>query len=316
MTIYAAGVVCWREHEVKLIVALVHREKYQDWGFPKGKLDPGEFLPQTAVREVEEEAGFRVRLGRKLGVINYQVGNGQDKEVHYWASRVTDKALNKQKFTPNQEIAKVEWIEAKQALTLLSYEHDQKLMADVIALHKKKELETRALIILRHAKATPRGDWAGQEAKRPLLPEGLQQAQRLIPLIAAYGPKRVITSPWRRCHDTIAPYAQSAKRTLIERHQLTEFSNQRKPARTLDVVMDLIGTSRSGLICTHRPALPSALRPFILSAPKELREQIAQGATLAPAEFLVLRLSISGKFRVVGVERCGLEQEVSEEAEH
>ena len=62
MTIYAAGIVCWREENGKLEVALVHREVYKDWGFPKGKLDPGEQLPQTAVREVFEEAGFKVRL--------------------------------------------------------------------------------------------------------------------------------------------------------------------------------------------------------------------------------------------------------------
>ena len=61
MKIYAAGVVCWREQDGKLEVALVHREVYKDWGFPKGKLDPGEQLPQTAVREVLEESGFKVQ---------------------------------------------------------------------------------------------------------------------------------------------------------------------------------------------------------------------------------------------------------------
>ena len=120
----------------------MHREVYKDWGFPKGKLDPGEQLPQTAVREVLEESGFKVRLGRKLGVIKYQVGEGLDKEVHYWASKVTPKAISKQKFLPNKEIAKVEWIAAKEALELLSYEHDQNLMKQVIQLHKAKELET------------------------------------------------------------------------------------------------------------------------------------------------------------------------------
>ena len=207
MTIYAAGVVCWREQDGKLELALVHREVYKDWGFPKGKLDPGEQLPQTAVREVMEEAGFKIRLGRKLGVIKYKVGDGLDKEVHYWASKVTAKAIAKQKFLPNQEIAKVEWVTAKKALTLLSYEHDRNLLEQVIQLHKAKELETRALIILRHAKATLRSEWKGEEAKRPLLPEGKKQAKALVPLIAAYGPRRLVTSPWARCHATIAPYA-------------------------------------------------------------------------------------------------------------
>jgi 8-oxo-dGTP diphosphatase len=308
VTIYAAGVVCWREVDNKLQVALVHREKYQDWGFPKGKQDPGELLPQTAVREVMEEAGIKVRLGRKLGVIEYLVGENENKEVHYWASKVTDKALHKQKFTPNQEIAKVEWVDAKAALSLLSYDHDQKLMADVIELHKKRELETRALIILRHAKATPRTEWKGEEAKRPLLAEGKQQAKQLSEVLAAYGPKRLVTSPWARCQATVAPYAKKEKRTLIERHQLTELATSKKPTRTLDVVMDMIGTSKSGLICTHRPALPSVLKPFANIAQKDLSTQITAGSTLDPAEFMVLRLSIHGKLRVLGVERCGSEE--------
>lgn len=306
MTIYAAGVVCWREQDGKLEVALVHREVYKDWGFPKGKLDPGEQLPETAVREVLEESGFKVRLGRKLGVINYQVGEGLDKEVHYWASRVTDKAIAKQKFVPNKEIAKVEWIAAKEALTLLSYEHDQNLLQQVIQLHKAKELETRALIVLRHAKATVRSEWKGQEAKRPLLSEGKLQAKALIPLIAAYGPRRLITSPWVRCHDTIAPYSEARKQKLIERHQLTELGNKKRPARTQDVVTDLLGTSKSGLICSHRPALPSILQPFSAMAAKDLRKEIEAGSALEPAEFLVLRITLSAKPKVVGVERCSL----------
>ena len=306
MTIYAAGVVCWREQDGKLEVALVHREVYKDWGFPKGKLDPGEQLPETAVREVLEESGFKVRLGRKLGVINYQVGEGLDKEVHYWASRVTEKAIAKQKFVPNKEIAKVEWIAAKEALTLLSYEHDQNLLQQLIQLHKGKELETRALIVLRHAKATVRSEWKGQEAKRPLLSEGKLQAKALIPLIAAYGPRRLITSPWVRCRDTIAPYSEARKQKLIERHQLTELGNKKRPARTQDVVTDLLGTSKSGLICSHRPALPSILAPFAAMATKDLRKEVEAASTLAPAEFLVLRITLSAKPKVVGVERCSL----------
>ena len=306
MTIYAAGVVCWREQDGKLELALVHREVYKDWGFPKGKLDPGEQLPQTAVREVMEEAGFKIRLGRKLGVIKYKVGDGLDKEVHYWASKVTAKAIAKQKFLPNQEIAKVEWVTAKKALALLSYEHDRNLLEQVIQLHKAKELETRALIILRHAKATLRSEWKGEEAKRPLLPEGKKQAKALVPLIAAYGPRRLVTSPWARCHATIAPYAEARKQKLIERHQLTELGNKKRPARTQDVVNDLLGTSKSGLLCSHRPALPSILVPFAAMASKDLRKEIEAGSTLSPAEFLILRITLSGKPKVVGVERCSL----------
>ena len=138
------------------------------------------------------------------------------------------------------------------------------------------------------------------------MPEGKQQATALIPLIAAFGPKRLITSPWVRCHDTIAPYAEARKQKLIERHQLTELGNKKRPVRTQDVVHDLLGTSKSGLICSHRPALPSILAPFAAMAPKDLRKEIEEGSTIAPSEFLVLRITLSAKPKVVGVERCSL----------
>jgi len=303
VTIYAAGILCWREKGSEVEVLVVHREKYDDWGFPKGKQDPGELLPQTAVREVHEEAGIKVKLGRKLSVINYQVGSEQ-KEVHYWASKVKAKTAKKQKFSPNEEIAKVDWIGANKALTLLSYGHDRQLLLTALELHSKKELETRALIVLRHAKATPRSDWKGEEAKRPLLPEGLAHAKSLPPLLAAYGPKVLITSPWKRCHDTISPYAKQSKKTLVERSQLTELSNKRRPVSTKKVVEHLLGVSKSGLICTHRPALPSVLEPLAQSADQGLKAAILDAASLKPGDFVVLRLTMGAKPRVIDVERC------------
>ncbi len=303
MTIYAAGVVPWRETKSGIEVLLVHREYYNDWGFPKGKQDPGELLPETAVRELKEEAGLSVKLGRKLDIIRYQVGD-QDKEVHFWASKVKDKAIKKQKFEANAEIAKCEWVKAEQAMELLSYEHDRNLLQLCLQLHKEKELETRAVIILRHAKATLRSDWKGEEANKPLLPQGMVQAKRLANLLAAYGPKELVTSPWKRCHDTIEPYAKKTKRTLVERGQLTELSSKRRPLSTKKVVASLLGDSNSGLICTHRPALPNVLEPLASAASKDLKKHIMEATALKPGDFIVLRLTLGSKPRVVSAEWC------------
>lgn len=303
MTIYAAGVVCWREQKGKLEVLLVHREKYQDWSFPKGKQDSGESLPETAVREVLEETGIKLRLGRKISVIRYTLSNNEDKEVHYWASKLKAKAIKKSEFAPNEEISKLKWLSAVDAIQKLSYQHDQELLQEVIGLHKNRELETRALIILRHAKATPRADWKGPEAKRPLLPEGKQQAKRLVNLLNCYGPKRLVTSPWARCEQTINPYAKAMKKTIIQRSQLTELTSTLSPRKTIHAVESLFDSTKSALICSHRPALPTITKTLATKAASDVKDQLLAATTLEPAEFIVLRLTMGTRPKFVAIER-------------
>jgi 8-oxo-dGTP diphosphatase len=307
MAVFAAGVVCWREQKGNLEVLLVHREKYKDWSFPKGKQDPGELLPETAVREVFEETGIRLKLGRKLSLVQYQIDSGDTKEVHYWASKLKPKAWKKSEFEPNEEIAKLKWLAAGDALSTLSYSHDQDLLKEVVELHSLGQLETRALIILRHAKATPRPDWNGAEAKRPLLPEGKMQAKRLIKLLNAYSPKRLVTSPWTRCDQTVEPFAKASKRKIIYRSQLTELSSVLSPRKTISAVEALFDSTKSALICSHRPALPTITKTLASRASGETREQILAATTLEPAEFIVLRLSMGKKAKFVSAERIKLE---------
>jgi 8-oxo-(d)GTP phosphatase len=310
VTVFAAGVICWREVKGETLFALVHREKYNDWGFAKGKQDPGEELCETAVREVREELGIKIKLGRKISTIHYELANGEDKEVHYWASKVTEKAVRKSDFVPNAEISQVEWHNAKTALKLLSYAHDKALLKEVLELAKEKELETRALIVLRHAKATPRSDWTKGEKTRPLLPKGEQQAYRLVVQLASYGPKKLITSPWKRCKDTVLPYAKATHRQLLERSQLSEYSAEKNPKKAKRLIEDIFEGTESTLICTHRPALPKVLDAISQHARVDLKPAIAEAATLDPGAFIVIRLSMDKKPRVVSIERISQDAQV------
>jgi 8-oxo-dGTP diphosphatase len=115
----AAGGVVVRDG----LVLLVHRPRYDDWSFPKGKLDPGESFEEAALREVEEETGVRADLGLELPATRYEV-RGRPKLVRYWL--MTPEAETD--FVPNDETDELRWATPDEARGLLSYAHDRELL--------------------------------------------------------------------------------------------------------------------------------------------------------------------------------------------
>src|ERR1700723_576757 len=125
--IKAAGAVAWRPGpDGRPEILLVHRRKYDDWSLPKGKVEPDEPLPVTAVREVLEEGGARLALGRRLISVRYKVG-GRPKRVHYWVARVMSVDEHA---VPNNEIDEVAWVPASQVEERVSYVRDHGVLAD------------------------------------------------------------------------------------------------------------------------------------------------------------------------------------------
>ena len=122
----ASGGVVWRRANGGLEVAVVHRPKYDDWSFPKGKLVPGETWEEAALREVEEEVGLRCRLGHELPPTSYRDPKGRAKVVRYWMMEPLDG-----EFAPSREVDEMRWLPAREARDVLSYEHDRELLREV-----------------------------------------------------------------------------------------------------------------------------------------------------------------------------------------
>jgi 8-oxo-dGTP diphosphatase len=104
-------------------VVLVHRPKYDDWTFPKGKVEKGETEEQAATREVREETGFECALGEEFATVRYVDGRGRPKRVRYWMMTVVGGVET----VPNGEVDDLRWLSPGDATTLLTYEHDQAL---------------------------------------------------------------------------------------------------------------------------------------------------------------------------------------------
>lgn len=259
MTIPAAGTVPWRRHDGALQVALVHRPKYDDWSWTKGKLDPAEEWPVAAVRETLEETGLRVRLGAPLPETAYRVlgrdGAPATKQVRYWAAAVTGgegHLVN--------EIDEVAWLDAKAAHERLDYAHDREQLRAVLRADQIGRLDTWPLAIVRHAHAVGRGSWRRADHKRPLDAAGLARVEVITGILAAYGILEVVTSPSRRCVQTVAPYAAAAHLKLQTKRALSEEGFAARGKRPVTrLIRTLVEFGAPVAVCSHGPVLPTIL---------------------------------------------------------
>ncbi len=257
--VLAAGVVVYRPGKR---VLLVHRPRYDDWSFPKGKLDRGEHVCAAAVREVAEETGLHVRLGPPLPGQRYPVAGGGHKSVSYWAGRVVGPD-DVSGYRPNAEIDQVEWIPYDDALRRLSYPHDR----ETLRLAHPLRRPTQALVVLRHGDARSRKAWRRQDDRlRPLLQAGRQQAQRIVPVLAAYDVTRIVSSSSTRCVETVAPYADVTGWKLELEDGLSE--EGASAGGVVDLVDELVAAEESALLCSHRPVLPTIFDALGVPDPK------------------------------------------------
>ena len=246
--VIAAGAVVTRKGGD---VLLVHRPKYDDWSFPKGKLDPGEHVTAAAVREVAEETGLDVRLGPPLSTQRYWVNNGERrlKRVHYWVGRVVgDDDVSS--YHVNDEIDEVAWVPLDKVRDRLDYEYDSETLDEFERVRKK----SYPLVILRHGRARARKSWKADDRERPLTKAGEFQAEQVVPVLAAYGVTRIVTSSSRRCWSTVAPYADVASLDMDDTDDLSE--EDATPELVGKQVRGLLARKEASVICSHRPVLP------------------------------------------------------------
>ncbi|MEO6143731.1 MAG: NUDIX hydrolase [Dermatophilaceae bacterium] len=304
----AAGALPWRRRNAQLEVALVHRPRYDDWSWAKGKLDPAEDWPVAAVREVFEETGLQVRLGRPLPSAEYPVlnaaGQPASKQVRYWSAEVVggDGALV-------NEIDQVAWLDVEAATARLSYARDRDQLHALVRADHAWTLTTWPLVIVRHAKALPRSRWPEADTLRPLDARGRERAESLVPILAAYGVTRVVTSPSVRCLDTLLPYAVSAGLGTRLKAGLSEEGFAQRPSRAQHQLTQLLERGDPAVLCSHGPVLPvlfEALSGIADSGETPAKVALSDMAHhgIGKGEALVVHVVGTGtQARVVDVER-------------
>jgi 8-oxo-dGTP diphosphatase len=220
-TIRAAGGVLWRnavdaDGPAAIEVAIIHRPRYDDWSLPKGKLAFGESEVDGAIREVLEETGYHVRLGRSLGETRYMKvdsGVGRQKVVRWWAMEAASGG-----FGPTREVDALRWLTLGDAHDAMTRDMDR----DVLDRFVRGSSTGRMVLLVRNGSATSRSAWQSEDRLRPLDPCGWAQADELVRLLAHFDPSDIRAADVVRCLQTVQPLASSLGLPVIEEPLLSE----------------------------------------------------------------------------------------------
>lgn len=289
--VVAAGVVCWRMVGREVKVLLVHRTQHKDVSLPKGKVDPGELLPQTAVRELLEETGVTATLGAPIGRVDYLLPGGRPKVVHYWSAEVDDHSLELAKFRPNDEIAAIEWVPLAKAVKRVSYPHDVEMIDVLRRRLKAGTARTFAIIIARHGKAVPPDTWDGPDATRPLMHRGSDQAVTIAPAIAGYAPEKIISSTAARCLATIAPLADLLGLPIKAHPGISQDAYEFGEHLVPPIVAKRLKKQHTVVLCSHGPVIPELVREVARLTGTEESPALARARSLGTGDFTVLHVS-------------------------
>jgi phosphohistidine phosphatase SixA/8-oxo-dGTP pyrophosphatase MutT (NUDIX family) len=276
--ISAAGAVVWRKHKDNFTeVAIIHRPKYDDWSFPKGKIEVGESLIACAHREVLEETNLQTEFGPHLGQVEYFTPDGL-KKVTYWSAKV----IAEKPFRTNSEVDQLKWIPITKVIEVLTNETDKEIFDKFV----KVKFNSKPFILLRHAKAITRDEWQGEDDDRPLSSSGQNQAMRLLSTYQVFNIDQIHSSDAVRCYDTVKSMAKGLDIKLEVSSKLSESTYKKDKEKAFDYVRELIKEDKSILICSHNPILPKMLNKLTKKSEIEADED-----KLSPADGWVIHRS-------------------------
>ena len=236
-------------------VLVVHRPRYDDWSFPKGKAEADESDEATALREVLEETGLTCELEGELPATIYVDSLGRPKLVRYWRMRPIGGA-----FVPGDEVDEVRWLGLEDARPLLTYEHDRVVLDGLVRVEDGAEpveaapVPEPAIFLVRHAKAGDRAAWTEDDRLRPLSKKGRRQAEALVDTFRGTELARVISSPYVRCQQTVRPLALDRGLSLESDDRLGEGAPL---AGLLTLFEEIAGIG--AVLCAHGDLIPEAV---------------------------------------------------------
>jgi 8-oxo-(d)GTP phosphatase len=253
--IRAAGGVVWRrldgaDGEAGVEVAVIHRPRYGDWSLPKGKVSARESDLEGAVREVLEETGFHVRVGRGLGETRYVKSDGtglRQKVVRWWSMQVEAGT-----FSPTREVDALRWLSLAEAADQLTRDTDR----DVLERFARGTVPTRSVLLVRHGVAGSAATWPGDDRDRPLDACGIEQADELVRLLAHYEVGSILSADVRRCTATVKPLADALGLPVRPEPLLSEVGYPGREEEAVALLRRLGDAEHDAVACSQGEVIP------------------------------------------------------------
>ncbi len=239
-------------------LALVHRPRYDDWSFPKGKVDPGEQLVLTARREVAEETGCLATVGRPVGDVRYAVQGGT-KYVRYWSMTPASPGGAAVPGAPVPDPAEIDdvcWLPPAAAQRKLTYQHDRRLLRRAL----RAPLSTATVLLVRHGRAGDKKHWHAPDELRPLDEQGEAAAARLRSVGPVYAPRRVLAAEPVRCVQSVQPLADALGLSVEVEPTLTKRSFSSEPEAAVRRILELVEAGEPVVLCSQGEVIPGLLR--------------------------------------------------------
>ena len=252
-TVWAGGGVLHRSTDDGTTeVCLVHRPRYDDWTLPKGKAESGETLIATGARELEEETGYRVALGRHLRDVSYDLPTGGRKHVRYWAARPLGGD-----FEPGSEVDRIRWLPVDKAADKLSYRLDRSILREFTRL----PVDLTTLLVVRHARAGRRARYHGDDRLRPLDSLGRAQADALVTLLRTFNATTFHAADRVRCEQTMQPAAAALATPILGEPTLSEEAYREDPEPARQRIREISQDPSSvHAICSQGKVIPSLIQ--------------------------------------------------------
>jgi 8-oxo-dGTP diphosphatase len=253
--IRAGGGVVWRRvpdpaGEDGVEVAIIHRPRYDDWSLPKGKLASGESDMEGAVREVLEETGYHVRVGRPLGETRYEKstsGGARPKVVRWWAMQAEEGT-----FSPTREVDDLVWLSLAEASERLTRDTDR----EVLERFARGAQPARTILLVRHASAVAATGWRGDDIERPLDACGVAQADELARILSRFEVGRIVSAEPRRCTDTVVPLADALELGVEVEPLMSAVGYPGREAEAERLIRSLGDAEHDAVACSQGEVLP------------------------------------------------------------